>query len=82
MGATVSNEVGASMTDAFMTEMFRTMNELVSDPELRSRFEDEIRRKLPPGESFWIDEAGIGHYNGNMFVSNVSLSAVDSSGVK
>jgi hypothetical protein len=60
-------------------EIFETAGELVRDPELCRRVEEEERSRLNPGESFWIDGLGCGHWCGNIYVSNVTISVKDCS---
>ena len=60
-----------------MSEMLRTSAELAANPELRHRFEDEQRSQLNPGESFHVDNLGIGHFHGALHVTSVATSVVD-----
>src|ERR1035437_6885939 len=58
---------------ATMPQMLENAEKLASDPEYRKQVEADVRSKLVPGESFWIDEMGIGHFWGALHVSDVGL---------
>lgn len=62
-----------------MSEMLRTSAELAANPELRRQFEEDRRSQLNPGESFYVDDVGIGHFHGALHVTNVLTSVVDAS---
>ena len=66
-------------TGVTMTEMLRTSAELAANPELRHRFEEDRRLQLNPGESFYVDDVGIGHFHGALHVTSVATSVVDCS---
>jgi len=53
----------AATTGVTMSEMLRTSAELAANPELRRQFEEDRRSQLNPGESFYVDDVGIGHFH-------------------
>jgi hypothetical protein len=50
-------------------DLMENMRALASSPEARRKFEEEQRKMLEPGVSFWVDEMGVGHFHGNLYVS-------------
>jgi len=53
-------KIHKSLSGATSSELFKTMNDLAENPELRKRCEKEMNDSLPKGYSFSINSCGIG----------------------
>ena len=55
------DKVKPLVEEATMKQLFDTMDDLASNPELRKQAEETIRKSLPEGCDFYINEQGMGH---------------------
>ena len=62
----------AIVDSATLKELMESSRRLASDPKARAKAEAEQRAKLKDGESFYIDELGIGHF----FSANIHVSKI------
>ena len=68
---TETSSMPALLMGATMPQMLENAEKLASNPEYRKEVEFDVRSRLAPGESFWIDELGIGHFWGALHVSGM-----------
>jgi alpha-ketoglutarate-dependent taurine dioxygenase len=65
-----SSSQSTLVVGATMSQLLKNAAKLATDLEMRKQVEANIRAKLNPGDSFWIDNMGIGHFQSALYVSN------------
>jgi hypothetical protein len=50
-------------------ELLENASKLSEDKDLREEIEEEIREDLPAGHTFYIDDFGMGHFWGPLYIT-------------